>query len=807
MGVSIGDLKRQLALEDEAVQYSILRYRKQLHGDQKKPTPLSELPPGSRLMRLSMEPMIDALRAFKEKSGRGSGRFLSTLKLFRLLPNEEIAFITAKVIINSFTMSRVNGEYIQGIALRLGQSLIDQYEYKTFKEQNPGYIYVLEKQMKYSTSPHRKRVITASQNRIGIKGLIEFDKSERLAIGMRAITMFAESTGMVTPRRVKMKRGKDTPVVLEPTPEVDAWLADAHSKCELLQPIFYPMIIPPKPWTSIDDGGYMSPLSKVKMIKVDNPKAKSAIKNLDMPEVYSAINKLQDVRWAINSGVLKVMKELWQAGGDIAGLPCSDLEPLPKKPWNDSDNAPAKDVLRMWKQQAADVYIQRVRNRSKRIATGMKISLAEKFMDEEAIYFVWASDFRGRVYPLQGFVNPQADDAGRSLLRFADGVKLDQQGAYWLAIHGANCFGVDKVSFPERYKWVSDNEKEIYKCGIDALNNLWWTEADEPWQFLAFCIEWSRWMDYGLDCVSYLPVAMDGTCNGLQHLSALLLDGSAPVNLLPGNKPQDIYQEVADVLIEMVQADADKGVPEAIIWQGKITRKTTKRAVMCTPYGLKKYGLRTQLKGDLEKIKENYLEIDGDSFEAIRYYAEKLHDAIGTVVTASRQVMDWLHEVAKVTVQAGIPIKWTTPSGFLVHQEYAKEDTLRINTYFGENRIRVSMKESKWDNLDSRRAVQGISPNYIHSNDASHLMSVINAWDSPITTIHDSIGAHASMIPELHETIRETFVQMYSTNQLERFRKEVVEQLPANLKDAVPPTPQQGDLDISVVKNSPYFFA
>lgn len=44
--------------------------------------------------------------------------------------------------------------------------------------------------------------------------------------------------------------------------------------------------------------------------------------------------------------------------------------------------------------------------------------------------------------------------------------------------------------------------------------------------------------------VSHLPVHMDGSCNGLQHYAALGRDvaGGQAVNLLPSDKPQDVYK-------------------------------------------------------------------------------------------------------------------------------------------------------------------------------------------------------------------------------------------------------------------------
>jgi len=37
-------------------------------------------------------------------------------------------------------------------------------------------------------------------------------------------------------------------------------------------------------------------------------------------------------------------------------------------------------------------------------------------------------------------MNPQSDHIGRAPIEFADGKPLGKRGAYWLAIHLANCY-------------------------------------------------------------------------------------------------------------------------------------------------------------------------------------------------------------------------------------------------------------------------------------------------------------------------------------------------------------------------------
>ena len=54
-------------------------------------------------------------------------------------------------------------------------------------------------------------------------------------------------------------------------------------------------------------------------------------------------------------------------------------------------------------------------------------------------------------------------------------------------------------------------------------------------------------------------MSMDGTCNGYQHLSAMGRDpiGGSATNLVPADRPEDIYQEVADHVSIRVMFDAE----------------------------------------------------------------------------------------------------------------------------------------------------------------------------------------------------------------------------------------------------------
>ena len=191
------------------------------------------------------------------------------------------------------------------------------------------------------------------------------------------------------------------------------------------------------------------------------------------------------------------------------------------------------------------------------------------------------------MYPTPLFLNPQGDDRQKALLKLARGKKLDGVAAGWLAIHGANLYGYDKVSLEDRIQWIEEHEEQIVSVVDDPLDGscaTFWQEAEKPWQFLAFCIKWRGYLSDREDFVSHLPVALDGSCNGLQHYAAALRDeqGGAVVNLIPTEKPADIYQIVADRTVDLLRADSSTEAQRWLEWG--IDRKTTKRPVMIVPY-------------------------------------------------------------------------------------------------------------------------------------------------------------------------------------------------------------------------------
>ena len=77
------------------------------------------------------------------------------------------------------------------------------------------------------------------------------------------------------------------------------------------------------------------------------------------------------------------------------------------------------------------------------------------------------------------------------------------------------------------------------------------------------------------------------------------------VNLLDTDKPQDIYQLVADTVIEKLKKDETEGKPYANAWLNYgVKRSTTKRSIMTICYGSTRFSCTDFVVEDLTKRKD-----------------------------------------------------------------------------------------------------------------------------------------------------------------------------------------------------------
>lgn len=593
-----------------------------------------------------------------------------------------------------------------------------------------------------------------------------------------------------------------TDFFIDTTTAFDEWVEEFERERGILHPQYLPLKRPPVPWEHQHSGAYYTLAMRMPFVKHRGKAASEFIRKHTPIQHYKAVNKMQRTAWQVNTDVLKVQELIFRKNLRI-GMPSSQpvemtpfpshLEDIDRNDLTDSD----KEEIGNWKQLRKRQYDDERKRKGKVISFRQSHLLANELKDWEELYFAYNCDFRGRIYCATTGLSPQGADDAKGLLRFAKGVRLGENGIKWLAIQGANTFGEDKLSYDDRVQWVKDNEPLIRAIIEDPISNRQWGEADKPYQFLAFCFEWAR-ADYGRNpnAIGHLPVGLDGSCNGLQHFSAMLRDevGAKATNLIDCDKPEDIYGEVAKVTTDKLVELANKDDALAKIWlQVGITRKCAKRPVMTLPYGATQQSARAYI---FEYVTDNWAKFNMEEkhqWEMAKYLTPIMWEAIGEVVIAARAAMDWLQKNV-----GNDYCKWKTVLGFPVYQHYVKDNIVHVQTYLeGNVRLRVPDMDKGVPYKSLQR--NGVAPNFVHSIDSTHMVLTINAIDlHSYAMIHDDFGTHAGNTEQLFKTIRRTFYHMYShTDPLRHWAKQL------EVSTAGLPL---GSYNIEDIKNAKYFF-
>ena len=552
------------------------------------------------------------------------------------------------------------------------------------------------------------------------------------------------------------------------------------------------------------------------------------------PEVFQCVNILQNTPFKVNKPVYQVARTIWEKGLTVGKIPSKYMEPIPPKPFDIATNEEARNE---WKRRKRAICDYNETLESKVLLFDKLFEIANDYIEYHPIFYPHQFDWRGRAYAVPQFFNVQNNDLARGLLMFENGKALgSEEAACRLAIHGANTYGVDKVSLEERVKWVEDNQDAIVATGEDPHNHYeFWGNCSEPFQFLAFCFEWREFVKQGMTdkFVTYLPCYSDCTNSGLQIFSGLLADerGGKATNLVPDDAPADVYREVAEATLELLKAEPDSVVKDMWLEYG-IDRYTTKKVTMCIVYGLTKFKCRQYIQDHLDENeedgKENPFSTDRNkkegvptSFKASHYLSNLVWKALDEVISKAKTTMVWLQEISKLVAENNLPVTWTTPTGFLVQMICPQMETKRISTNMGEKIWRPKLNKYVDDvkkttiqvetkNIDSKKMANSIAPCFVHSLDGALLQrAVCKAHEAGVrdfAVIHDSFGVLAPDVIQMNNSLREAFVSIFHNNTLlEDFKKEIHLQVHKDSRHKIPEVPEKGNLDVSKVLDSDYF--
>lgn len=659
---------------------------------------------------------------------------------------------------------------------------------------------------------HRYRTLLAGSSNLGLNWQ-RWSVEERVGVARLLLNCLYESTGLfkwVQPQELSTYNIEASDVLAKHFDDMQ----DA-AKAMVKYP---PMLVPPKEWKAQFNGGYLTewfqmqaPMCGLRFFRREQREwILNILQSAQSAPVRDAMTKTQQTPYRVNKQVLQTLREAVGTRLGILGLPSSQPKQQPVFPfpqdWLKSEATPTDlEQFKLWKDQMRDWYTTEAKRVGRKAGILSRLRELTRYQDESALYFPTFIDWRGRMY-FRSVLNPQANDAVKGCLEFAEGKPLGAEGLFWLKVHVANSCGYDKHSPEIKAKWTDDNWEMI----CDFINNPLDVDAPEPdtaFTLLqaAIALQEALALPNPELYVCHVPVAMDATCSGLQHLSALTRDtvGATYTNLINNHNEQksDIYLEVARRSQESLAELITDPIIENFWKDQPITRAMAKKPVMTLVYGSTLLstidGLSLELASSgIDPIKS----VEGKIAYSLNALAvpvgKALRQGVGKTVPKATEMMGYLQMLVRKHKEH--TMQWVTPVGVPVVNWSEGTVVKKVNIRsMGVENIYMSYNNGVYD---TRAAANGIVPNFVHSLDSSHLCMTINDCDASILPIHDSFATHPCDVQKMHTALRKTFADMYSAFSTETFTE-------FNSIDTTEyPIPERGNLDISEVLDAPYMF-
>jgi DNA-directed RNA polymerase len=826
----------QAALEERMLAKGVARYE----GNAEFARTMGDLSKAEeRVFETALPKMVEALRAAhldaQAKGGRGTP--VPHAKAMEILDHTLLAGITLKNAFNTAT-----GE----------ETMTSLYETVGFEAR----VAIAAERLKNTDAKAHKKLMNPKLSRSqrarleAAEALLDqfpepgVDPTVSVAMGAGLFFLAQQSTDLFEHVEVTDAESGEIQMHLGFTEAAHEALQKVKERQQWTAPVYQAMLTMPNPWVAFDTGAYndVRVAKTVKMANTFNPMTKKLIAAAiegNAPFV-GALNGIQEVPLRINRTVLEALTFCHDMRIPVGKLPGA-RKAIPK----DADDKVKWGIRKD----------NKIAN-AKHAVVSRDLEEAKLLADADRFFQPHVLDWRSRVYAKPGF-NHQRADYCKGLFEFADGEVLNETGVKWLKWNVATTYAqkvngraLDKSPFNVRVQWTEDNIELIQAVAKDPINSMSvWKTADSPFCFLAACVALANHMEAPDTYVCRLPIAIDGSCSGIQHFSAIMRDanGGALVNLMPSELPQDVYAAVAAISGPLVEADLNHEDEKirgfAQLWSSYgIDRKVTKRNVMTYGYGSEVSGFADQIYEDIMAIddesrahfgvtKDNWLEM----MEVARYLANHNMTGIKQTVKGAPLVMELLKSIAGILAKANLPVRWTTPMGFPVLNAYYKPTFTRIETLLWNKALNVSavyrpkVQSGFSKELNAHKQRSSVSPNFIHSFDAAHLQLVVeNSKNDGIHSfllIHDSFAALPNQMDKFSMIVRKSLVEMYEdrdpledilntaradlivtgeATQDEEGAKKITKLIKELDKLMVPP---RGTLDLNSILESQYAFA
>lgn len=439
------------------------------------------------------------------------------------------------------------------------------------------------------------------------------------------------------------------------------------------------------------------------------------------------------------------------------------------------------------------------------------INIARTFACLNEFYLPVNADWRGRIYTIPSYLTYQGTDLAKSLIEFARPCEMTSESLVHLKRYGANMAGNDKMPLTERIRWVDEHIQEIIKVDHKVIET-----KPEPFCFLAFSLEMRKWINkveasysfrYNKEKASptskkkiikfelienkaelntqfHLPIYLDATCNGNQHLAALGRDFNVAylVNMTESSatdKPQDIYSYVIPSIEEQLKAIAESNQEHDVLKNIKFTRAMVKKSIMTIPYSITAYGIADYLEEffKIEKINGKTLYIAENGVALTRknifVMAHIIHKTFFNLFPNIKALVSSLKELVKLSNSLGISLNWSTPSGLNIEENYKEFKPIKIKCSYRNKRYQVTLNKATAE-INKNKQRSAFLPNLVHSLDSAVLLVMTDKFNKAckklklnpnLVTVHDCFATSVANVDLMDRLVKESFVEIYNKDE------------------------------------------
>jgi DNA-directed RNA polymerase len=719
---------------------------------------------------------------------------------------EAITVITLKSLLD--THGGFDDPTIAKVANFLGTRIEDEIRFRFYETTAPEEVVkaAWKRVTEAGSTPGYRRISTKL---ITEKRLRELDphaeiwqpwvSSYRINMGL-ALIEFAMKQGLVVKELKRL--GKKSVSYVRLAPHLTQYFDEYFEEMLDLAYFRKPLIEKPLPWVLEDgysirntSGGYHSD-----KLRTQFPLCRGYAHRSEFGELsIKFLNLLGETAYAIDADMVKLANHLKEQNIKVGTfkyyerMPELD-EPMPEHLTKLPTDHPQRVAWRREKKHLYDYHNEMVK---KSVRSSRSLQAAEEFLKYPRFYLSWSNDYRGRCYPQQPWLNPQTTEFEKSLIRFAEGCKLDDRGLWWVKQAIGTAYLGSRLNLQDRVNWVDENITDIAVVGLNPAGHIpKWENAKEPFQYVQLCVEYFKVAIAKTQHLWYVPIGVDATSSGLQILSSLLRDevGMKHSNVLPpaapDSPPEDAYMLVLEEARRLANLSEDtKYLSEFLV------HRSLGKTTMVMLYGAAHGTVRDRVIKAFIDLKQYRNPI---TFEDANKIASLLEKASANVFPKAFEALKWIAKLAQ-TAAADKPqeFEWTTPAGDVIRfREFSVPSTPVRLSHLGK--VHIPLDSAK--TLDYKGMSTALCPSYVHSLDAALLKISFNEWNRPITTIHDCFKCLPSDMDRALGAIRRGFYSVCSGNPLA--------DLQASLKvtqDALE-TLEQGTGDLKGVFDSTYLF-